>query len=314
MPFGAVRMSEPRNILWLVVERERSLLGAAAEIHRRALERESKRAEAAERRYAFLHEANAVLAAAPDGFAALASAARLAVPALADACFVDLVEDDGVPGRRIRRFAVERSGGVEGRVERDSCHPLDADAAHGTPRVLRTGQPELIPEVPDGLLVRLAGGEGSGPVPDLAPASYLCVPLQAGLRLIGTMGLISSRARRRRYGPEDLILVQCLARCTALVAVGLLGWSRDPRRALRAGAGEPALTPRQLEVLRLLDGGMRVQNITSELRLSEPTVRTHVRAILRAFGARSQLEALHKARTLGLVEGTGGRNAPDLLP
>jgi DNA-binding NarL/FixJ family response regulator len=61
------------------------------------------------------------------------------------------------------------------------------------------------------------------------------------------------------------------------------------------------ITPRQLEVLRLLDSGMRVHQIKAELNLSEPTVRTHVRAILRAFGAGSQLEALHKARALGFV-------------
>ncbi|MCA1719539.1 MAG: LuxR C-terminal-related transcriptional regulator [Actinobacteria bacterium] len=64
------------------------------------------------------------------------------------------------------------------------------------------------------------------------------------------------------------------------------------------------MTPRQLEVLRLLDSGMRVHQIKAELNLSEPTVRTHVRAILRAFGAGSQLEALHRARALGLVGGT----------
>ncbi len=296
-------MSGPYAILWLLVERE------------------SRRAEVAEERYAFLNEANAVLAAASDGFSAVASAARLAVPTLADSCFVDLIEG-GAPGRRIRRLVVARSGGTGGLREFETRYPLRAEAAHGTPRVLRTGQPELIPEVPNGLLPSLAGGEG--PLTDLAPASYLCVPLQAGLRLIGAIGLVSSKARRGRHGPEDLALIQCLARCTALVAVGLLGQARDPRLGRTSGEGiarrdvpaifdgEPALTPRQLEVLRLLDSGLRVRHITSELRLSEPTVRTHVRAILRAFGARSQLEALHKARTLGFVEGTGRSRARDL--
>jgi DNA-binding CsgD family transcriptional regulator len=298
----------------------------SAETHRRALEKERRRADAAEEKYAFLHEANAVLTAAPDGLAALA-AARLAVPALADSCFVDLVEEGGASRGRIRRLVVARSGRAGDRPHRELAlrYPHDTDAPHGTSKVLRTGQPELIPEVPDGLLRSLAGGrEHLELMRDLAPGSYLCVPLQAGLRLIGSIGFVSSRTGRagggRRHGPEDLTLARCLARCTALVAVSSLGRPPGPGRARKGTVrlwdtvssaildGEPVLTPRQLEVLRLLDGGMRVHQIKVELGLSEPTVRTHVRAILRAFGACSQLEALHKARVFGLVDGTT-RNA-----
>lgn len=295
----------------------------SAETHRRALEKERRRADAAEEKYAFLHEANAVLTAAPDGLAALA-AARLAVPALADSCFVDLVEESGASRGRIRRHVVARSGDRPHR-ELALRYPLDMDAPHGTPKVLRTGQPELIPEVPDGLLRSLAGGrEHLELMRDLAPGSYLCVPLQAGLRLIGSLGFVSSRTGRagggRRHGPEDLTLARCLARCTALVAASSPGRPLGPGRARKGTVrlwdtvssaildGKPVLTPRQLEVLRLLDGGMRVHQIKVELGLSEPTVRTHVRAILRAFGACSQLEALHKARVSGLVDGTS-RNA-----
>jgi DNA-binding NarL/FixJ family response regulator len=70
----------------------------------------------------------------------------------------------------------------------------------------------------------------------------------------------------------------------------------------------------ELEVLRLLDGGMRVHQIKVELGLSEPTVRTHVRAILRAFDACSQLEALHKARVFGFVDGITRNAAADRSP
>src|SRR5215210_7121565 len=96
------------------------LLGVAAEralveeVHRREIENVRRRAAAAEEKYAFLHEANAVLTAVPNGPAALAAAARLAVPALADACFVDLIEDDPSRGR-VRRLVVARSDAVEER-------------------------------------------------------------------------------------------------------------------------------------------------------------------------------------------------------
>jgi DNA-binding CsgD family transcriptional regulator len=225
--------------------------------------------------------------------------------------FVELLEEDGTPRGRIRRLVVAHPGETEERLARELTrrYPLDPNAPHGTPRVLRTGRPELIPEVRDELLRGLApDDEYLRWLRDLRPDSYLCVPLQAGLRLVGSVGLISSAVgpgrRARRYGPEDLMLAESLARCTALVVANTIEGSRR-RKIIPSPVPdrEPGLTPRQLEVLRLLDSGMRVHQIKAELNLSEPTVRTHVRAILRAFGAGSQLEALHKARALGFVGG-----------
>ena len=291
------------------------LLGMAAEralseeSYLRVLEEERRRADAAEERYAFLHEANVVLTSIPNGLAALAATARLAVPALADWCFVDLVEEGGTPPGRIRRFVVARRQRNGERSTRELHYPLDPNAPHGTPKVLRTGQPELIPEV-HGELLRSLTGDGES----LAPISYLCVPLQVGLRLVGSMGFISSARRggsARRYGPEDLILAEGLARCTALIAANRSlvpehGFGEPASHHQETIVREPGLTRRQLEVLHLLDSGMRAHQIKAELNLSEPTVRTHIRAILRAFGVCSQLEALHKARTLGFIDGEAG--------
>jgi PAS domain S-box-containing protein len=65
--------------------------------------------------------------------------------------------------------------------------------------------------------------------------------------------------------------------------------------------GTPALTPRQLEVLRLLSEGRSVKEIGQDLYLSEATVRNHVRSLLQALGAHSQLEVLARAREMGLL-------------
>ena len=65
----------------------------------------------------------------------------------------------------------------------------------------------------------------------------------------------------------------------------------------------PALTPRQLEVLKLLSEGRSVREIGSELYLSEATVRNHVRSLLQALGAHSQLEVLAMAREMGILTG-----------
>jgi PAS domain S-box-containing protein len=52
------------------------------------------------------------------------------------------------------------------------------------------------------------------------------------------------------------------------------------------------LTPRQAEVLDLLEQGKSTKQIAAELHLSVETVRNHVRHLLRAMGAHSRLEAV----------------------
>lgn len=89
---------------------------------------------------------------------------------------------------------------------------------------------------------------------------------------------------------------------TLEMARGLLRLSSKKEvLAQRREEGVPALTPRQLEVLRLLSEGKAVRDIGKELYLSEATVRNHVRSLLQAVGAHSQLEVLAKARDLGIL-------------
>jgi PAS domain S-box-containing protein len=56
------------------------------------------------------------------------------------------------------------------------------------------------------------------------------------------------------------------------------------------------LTPRQAEVLQLLERGRSTAQIAEELHLSRETVRNHVRLLLRRMGASSRLEAVALAR------------------
>jgi PAS domain S-box-containing protein len=63
----------------------------------------------------------------------------------------------------------------------------------------------------------------------------------------------------------------------------------------------PSLTPRQSEVLRLLERGHSTEQIAAELHLSVETVRNHIRGILRALGVHSRLEAVAVSHQRHLV-------------
>ena len=58
----------------------------------------------------------------------------------------------------------------------------------------------------------------------------------------------------------------------------------------------PNLTPRQAEVLHLLQRGRSTHQIAEELHLSAETVRNHVRYLLRALGVNTRLEAVAASR------------------
>jgi PAS domain S-box-containing protein len=62
------------------------------------------------------------------------------------------------------------------------------------------------------------------------------------------------------------------------------------------------LTPRQQEVLRLLAEGLETPEIARRLGVAEETARNHIRALLRATGAHSRLEAVLMGMRLGAVE------------
>jgi DNA-binding NarL/FixJ family response regulator len=77
--------------------------------------------------------------------------------------------------------------------------------------------------------------------------------------------------------------------------------SGPPPRVQNAAIGSSriALTERQEQVLQLLARGAPIKIICRELGLSEGTVKTHVTAIYRAFGASNRTEALLAARRNG---------------
>jgi GAF domain-containing protein len=193
------------------------VLGAAIERRRTEIDQESLLDErtawatAAERRFSFLAEANELLSASTDYGTVLITAARLTVPAIADRCFVDVVEEtEG----SVSRFAVAHSDPEHEALARalNSRYRLDPSRAHGTARVYRTGTPKLIPEFDEAMLGDIAGDpEHLEALHRTDPGSYNCVPLRVGGHAHGAIGLVSAR----RYGEEDVALAEGVAHCAA---------------------------------------------------------------------------------------------------
>jgi two-component system nitrate/nitrite response regulator NarL len=74
--------------------------------------------------------------------------------------------------------------------------------------------------------------------------------------------------------------------------IGVFGQVKEVEENPPPPPPHPSLTPRQTEVLRLLEQGHSTNQIAQELHLSIETVRNHIRGILRALGVHSRLEAV----------------------
>jgi DNA-binding NarL/FixJ family response regulator len=71
------------------------------------------------------------------------------------------------------------------------------------------------------------------------------------------------------------------------------------------GTGDPALTERQIVVLRLLAEGKPNKVIADELNLSEGTVKIHLNAIFRTLNVRNRTEAVLAAQRLSIWPSSG---------
>lgn len=63
----------------------------------------------------------------------------------------------------------------------------------------------------------------------------------------------------------------------------------------------PSLSPRERETLTLLAAGHSTGQMAQEMSISKETVRNHVKAVLRRLDANSRVEAVAKARQVGLI-------------
>jgi len=162
----------------------------------------------------FLAESSATLASSLDYRTTLANVARLVVPTLADWCAVDVLEEDG----SVERLAVEHSDPekVALAYELQERYPPDPETTRGVRKVLETGEPDMMAEIPEELLDQVAvDSEHRQLMSKLGLRSYMVVPMVARGRSHGTITLVSAESGRR-YEETDLRLAEELAQQAAL--------------------------------------------------------------------------------------------------
>src|SRR5215216_1740423 len=162
----------------------------------------------------FLAEAGASLSSSLDYRTTLARMARLAVPYLADWCVVDILEEDGSLDRLAMTHQDQEKVALARELE--ERYPPDPDALRGVAQVLRTGQSELVSEIPESLVEEAArDAEHHEILQRLGLKSYMIMPLIARGRTLGTISLVSAESGKG-YGPAELELAEELARRAAL--------------------------------------------------------------------------------------------------
>jgi PAS domain S-box-containing protein len=162
----------------------------------------------------FLAEAGASLSSSLDYRTTLAKMARLAVPYLADWCVVDILQEDGSLDRLAMTHQDQEKVALARELE--ERYPPDPDARRGVAQVLRTGQSELVSEIPESLVEEAAHDAKHHEILQrLGLKSYMIVPLIARGRTLGTISLVSAESGQG-YGPAELELAEELARRAAL--------------------------------------------------------------------------------------------------
>jgi DNA-binding NarL/FixJ family response regulator len=180
---------------------------------------------------------------------------------------------------------------------------------------------EVSEHEPDVLVVELAGSDddqlptlhllsadfddGARPAPavvvltDERDASHVGEALRSGVR-----ALLPRDAR------ADEIIAAVHAAASGLVAFSgevfdtlreALAGERSARNGVAASSGDVSLTPRELEVLRMVADGLANKQIAARLAISEHTVKFHIGSVFAKMHASTRAEAVMIGARRGLI-------------
>ena len=260
-------------------------IGACADVSERRAAEDDRRREAERQR--FFATAGATLAAALDYETAVAELARLIVPAVADACIIDVLE----PGGTIRRLTTAASPATQAILnELQTRYPPTLDRPHGVARVIATGEPSFRPVIREERRAELAvDGEHRRLLAALGTRSNITVALVARGEILGALTLKRIQSEVP-YDAADLAFAEELARRAAL-ALDNARLLREARAAVRlrdeflSSASHDLRNP-----LTTIQG--RVQLLQRQLARKPPAPEALAQALEEIAGAARKLQAL----------------------
>ena len=110
----------------------------------------------------------------------------------------------------------------------------------------------------------------------------------------------SAFIHKSRAADEVVEAIRKVAHGETLITPRTIAALLNKRRAMDGQLD--SLTPREKEVLRLVASGDSSREIAARLGISYATVRTHIRSLGSKLGVHSKVQAIVKARGLGLIE------------
>jgi two-component system response regulator DevR len=160
---------------------------------------------------------------------------------------------------------------------------------------------------PDVVLLDFRLPDGSGPdaaaaIRAVRPAAKMIFLTREDTELARFAAIQSGASafiHKSRAGSDVVGAIRDVARGKMLITPRTIATLLAKRREIDAQLDR--LTPREKDVLRLMAEGYPSRAIAAELGISYTTVRTHIRGLGSKLAVHSKLEAIVKARELGLV-------------
>ncbi|HEX6306984.1 MAG TPA: PAS domain S-box protein [Longimicrobiales bacterium] len=226
-----------------------------------------RKVPAAERHAGFMAEASRILASSLDYGRTLRNVAELAVPAVADWCAIDVVENG-----EIQRVAVQHVDSSKARFvhQLQQRYPPDPAAPRGSAHVIRTGQVELVSEISDEDLRAVArDDEHLRLIRELGLRSYVAAPLRVRDRTLGAITLVYAESGRT-YREDDRVFIEDLARraATAIENARLVRALQQSRAHAEEQAAEL-----EAQAVELETQASELETLNQDLREAEARLR-----------------------------------------
>lgn len=205
--------------------------------------------------------------------------------------------------------------GLRGLLELDEDLLVVAEASDGDEALdaIETHQPDVVL-----LDLRMPGRDGIATLQELRARGRTEPVLVLTTFDDDELVLQALRAGAKGYLLKDVTLEQLVGAVRTLAAGGTMAQPGITERLLRAvragGTGAPfehaetvaplePLTPRELDVLRLMASGWSNREIAFALHLAEGTVKNHVSNVLLKLQTKDRTRAVVRALQLGLLKG-----------